>query len=74
MTPKGKVKELINKYVYLFGYSHGEYLEIYEAKQCVLFEVDEIILALTFNELQNKSMIEYWNKAKKEIERLICQI
>lgn len=60
MRPERKAKKLFEEFLLETGNETF-------AKKCELIAINEIIIALTFNELQNKSMIEYWNKAKKEI-------
>lgn len=60
MTPKEKAIELVDKM--LNEQSNTE--EIYDAKQCALIAVDEIIESYNF---VNKS---YWQEVKQEIERL----
>ena len=63
MTPKEKAKDLVDK---MYGVTD------YQAKQCALIAVDEI---LTYQEqlLQNyKVKLEnsYWYKVQQEIEKL----
>lgn len=60
MTPKEKSKELINKM--LNQQSHTE--ELYDAKQCALTAVDELIKQV------NHSDVGYWQEVKQEIEKL----
>jgi hypothetical protein len=61
MTPKEKAKELIDKYFYLFSVKLENTIDNYEAKQCALIAVDEII------EFHNNL---YWQEVKQEIEKL----
>lgn len=61
MTPKEKAKQLVND----FYYSEEE-----TAKQFALIAVDEIIEALDCKQWQNKSMIDWYNQVKQEIEKL----
>ena len=61
MTPKEKAVELVNKYVNLSKITaSSEYIQ-YQAKQCALIAVDEIIAF--HNTL-------YWQEVKQEIELL----
>lgn len=60
MTPKERAKELVDKM--LNEQSNTE--ELYDAKQCALIAVYEIIESCNF---VNKS---YWQEVKQEIERL----
>jgi hypothetical protein len=70
MTPKEKAKELVSKYVHLAKQSSGAIGTIYNAKQCALIAVDEILTALDEHQWQNKSVIEFYFSVKKEIEKL----
>ena len=56
MIPKLKAKELVDKF------SNVPLLDSYEAKQCALIAVDEILHTCV------ESMIYYWNEVKQEIE------
>jgi hypothetical protein len=68
MTPKEKAEELINKY---FNFIYLD-LDYEQSKQCALIVVDEILGDIDDSILhpQNKEAIEYWQKVKKEIEKL----
>jgi hypothetical protein len=70
MTPKEKAKELVSKYVHLAKQSSGAIGTIYNAKQCALIAVDEILTALDEHQWQNKSVIEFYFYVKQEIEKL----
>ena len=63
MTPKLKAKELIDKF------SNVPLLDSYEAKQCALIAVDEIILEMD-NVMLPNPFKQYWNEVKQEIEKL----
>ena len=63
MTPKEKAKELVNSF-----YKEIKYLE--RAKQCALIAVDEMIDFMFLSENENSFWINYYNKVKKEIEKL----
>ena len=75
MTPQKKAKELVDKF------SAVPLLDSYEAKQCALIAVDEIIKVCpyirhkdweTLEQLNaaNIYFVEYWNEVKQEIEKL----
>jgi len=59
MTPKLKAKELVDKF------SAVPLLDSYEAKQCALIAVDEIIKVVGYN-----SESHIWMKVKQEIEKI----
>ena len=73
MTPKEKAQELFDKY---FEATNN----YYQAKQCALIAVDEIINSSPTNPLKGgyielysdmvDEAIEYWQKVKHEIEAL----
>ena len=63
MTPQKKAKELVDKF------SNVPLLDSYEAKQCALVAVDEIILEMDSVMLPNPFK-QYWNEIKQEIEKL----
>lgn len=62
MTPKEKAEELVNRFIY----RRTDYVEIYDAKQCALLAVDEILDILNQLSLE----YEYWQEVKQEIEKL----
>jgi hypothetical protein len=66
MTPKEKAKELFEK-MKLCLFSDGDY----DAKQCALIAVEEILNAIDWHEFEvpNKE-ITYWQEVKNEIEKL----
>ena len=67
MTPKLKAKELVDKF------STVPLLDSYEAKQCALIAVDEIINSNPHSNPLNTdvhSTMSYWNEIKHEIEKL----
>jgi hypothetical protein len=68
MTPKEKAKELVEKM--LNQQSNTE--EIYDAKQCALIAVDEILQidCCDMSEKNFNNHIEYWISVQKEIEKL----
>jgi hypothetical protein len=87
MTPKEKAKELIDK-MYNTEYCHGEHfpnkrycdcsdMNLFQAKQCALIAVDEILNVLPQSEyledrgeyFENRERL-YWQEVKQEIEKL----
>lgn len=64
MTPKEKVKELINEYLQVYD---GRVLQ---AKKCSIITVCEILNALFINNFENRLEIKYWQEVKQEIEKL----
>ena len=70
MKPKKKAKELVDKYKkQLDTATPTLYRPIYQAKQCALIAVDEII-----NSVDNKHVSdiydEFWENVKQEIDKL----
>lgn len=64
MTPKEKAVELVNKFLqYADTFHNGN---LYNAKQCALLAVDEILNAHLFD-LDEK---QYWQQVKTEIQSL----
>lgn len=65
MTPKEKAEELVNKFLqYADTFHNGN---MYNAKQCALIAVDEILnITLFYFEDEKK----YWQQVKQEIEKL----
>jgi hypothetical protein len=73
MTPKEKAKDLFNKFIEFaqdWDELDGYIVNKYNAKQCALIAVDEIIEALSFHSWQNRNEIEYYEEVKQEIEKL----
>ena len=71
MTPKEKAVELVNKYVNLSKITaSSEYIQ-YQAKQCALIAVDEVINS-HYKLLSgvNTTIYKYWQEVKQEIEKL----
>jgi hypothetical protein len=66
MTHKEKAKELVDK----FDNAMEFYTPARYAKQCALIAVDEIIIALNYNQWQNTKQIDYFIEVKQEIEKL----
>ena len=61
--PKEKAKELVDKYYHLFSVELENTIADYEAKQCALIAVDEIIWLLNNNQID----IDYYQQVKQEI-------
>ena len=66
MKTKEKARELFDKYL------NVALLDSYEAKQCALIAVDEIVNCDNyFNTLADaKEFINYWYEVQQEIEKL----
>ena len=67
MTAKEKAKELVYKYFNL-----TDHMQFDEAKECALIAINEIQNLPNMNYSNNKdlSQYDYWQKVKKEIEKL----
>jgi hypothetical protein len=65
MTSKEKAWELYHKYRTLEGKYGDNVMYNYDAKQCALIAVDEI-LSILFQHHE----IDYWKEVKQEIEKL----
>jgi hypothetical protein len=70
MTPKEKAEELFNKYLEI-NYHY------YQAKDCALIAVDEILEFMEADDFDsdtcywaNHSQMKYWTEVKQEIEKL----
>jgi hypothetical protein len=77
MTPKEKAKELVGRfYVWTSRNTTKVNIAHYDAKQCALICVDEIISkGGTKNVIQYEpncftNGVEYWQEVKQEIEKL----
>jgi len=66
MTAEEKAKELLDK-MWDVTYQDEEYLPNYEAKQCALICVDEIIKQIDGKTLTDQT--DYWEEVKQEIKR-----
>jgi len=63
MIPKLKAKELVDKF------SNVPLLDSYEAKQCALIAVDEILFVVSkYNDTQAE--VIYYQEVKHEIEKI----
>ena len=65
-TPKEKAKELVD--LMLNEQSHTQ--EIYDAKQCALIAVDELIKLYEILKPHRGFKISYWDEVKQELEKL----
>jgi hypothetical protein len=63
MTPQKKAKELVDKF------SNVPLLDSYEAKQCALIAVDEILKVVSFYN-DSQAEVIYFKEVKQEIELL----
>jgi hypothetical protein len=59
MIPKEKAKELVESFI-----------DALTVKDCALIAVDQIIIALNYNQWQNTTQINYFIEVKQEIEKL----
>jgi hypothetical protein len=85
MTPKEKAKELIEMFIFFAsnegttedGFIYSDEMQMFNAKQCALIAVDEIIQILPTSEyledvgntIENRQRT-YWNQVKQEIKNL----
>ena len=63
MTPKDKAEQLVDLYYPLF--THG--MATFDAKQCALIAVDEVINSMT---VATSVHLPYWQQVKHEINKL----
>ena len=76
MTPKEEAKELFKRYIQFtqeWDELDGYIVNKYNAKQCALIAVDEIINANPHSNPFNTnvySTMDYWQEVKQEIEKL----
>lgn len=69
MTAKEKAQELVEKFNKNEKLFHS--IDFYQAKQCALIAVDEIIDTIEYSsQADETSKIIYWDKVKEEIEKL----
>ena len=70
MTPKEKADELIDKfYIKVYDREGTSAMNEFEAKQCALIAVDEILnLASFYNDTQGE--VTYWTEVKQEIKNI----
>ncbi len=74
MTPKEKAKELFDKFrVKVHDRDGTSAMNGFEAKQCALIAVDEILdlkHIVTLRRNMHEMELEYWDEVKQEIENL----
>ena len=72
MTPKEKAEELVNKFhIEVLDRDGTSAMNEFEAKQCALIAVDEIIDAIDWHEYEVPNMqLTFWFKVKQEITEL----
>jgi hypothetical protein len=74
MTPKEKAEDLVNKFFQFkprFKLDIDNEKEYYQAKQCALIAVDEILdLIITIYDYDRESLDPYWKQVKQELEKL----
>jgi hypothetical protein len=71
MKPKEKAQELIKKFSFntrCFSETKGWEDSFFDAKQCALIAVDEMIEELIVTDFANR--FPYWQEVKQEIEKL----
>jgi hypothetical protein len=81
MTPKEKAKELIEMFIFFAsnegttedGFIYSDEMQMFNAKQCALIAVDEILnsFGLTANGqtfFTEYRAVQFWNEVKQEIE------
>jgi hypothetical protein len=71
MKPKEKAEELIKKFSFntrCFSETKGWEDSFFDAKQCALIAVDEMIEELIVTDFANR--FSYWQQVKQEIEKL----
>ena len=86
MTPKEKAKELIEMFIFFAsnegttedGFIYSDEMQMFNAKQCALIAVDEILLLCPFETYREtlspydgaKLSTKYWQEVRQEIENL----
>ena len=73
MTPKDKAQELVDKFfIDVLDREGTSAMNLYEAKQCALIAVDELIevVSLINDKYIQLGTLQYWQQVKKEIEEL----
>ena len=80
MTPKEKAKELIEMFIFFAsdeettedGFMYSEAMRIFNAKQCALIAVDEVINQCRVMDggFSFEKEMEFWQRVKREIENL----
>ena len=71
MTPKEKAKELVDKFYYIPNSQGIFMMQDYQAKQCALIAVDEILNTIEYSSQADElSKVNYWQEVKQQIENL----
>lgn len=65
-TPQEKAKELVDKYYHLFSVKLENTIADYEAIECVLIAIDEILEMIDEDSLY----FDYWVEVKEEVLKL----
>ncbi len=71
MTPKEKAQELIKKFSFntrCFSETKGWEDSFFDAKECALIAVDEILIINSVD--KDEDLSNYWEEVKQEIEKL----
>lgn len=69
--PKEKALELFNKIYQVKDILFQQSMDNYQAKQCALIAVDEIMNAIDWHDFETPNKeFEYWQEVKQEIEKL----
>ena len=72
MTPKEKAEELVDKFYYIPNSQGIFMMQDYQAKECALIAVDEIIANIEPSVSMDviEARVNYWQEVKQEIENL----
>ena len=71
MTPKEKAKELVDKFYYIPNSQGIFMMQDYQAKECALIAVDEILNTIEYSSQADElSKVNYWQEVKQQIENL----
>ena len=80
MTPKEKAEELIEMFIFFAsnegttedGFIYSDEMQMFNAKQCALIAVDEIMDIAYWEYMESGSGQEqnYWTQVKQELENL----
>ena len=68
MTPQEKAEDLVFKYDFLQAVIEG--FSFYDAKQCALIAVDEILKVACDLDIDETVTKLYWQNVKQEIQKL----
>jgi hypothetical protein len=70
LSPKEKAKELVDKFI-IHTDSDWETNDLYDAKQCALVAVNEIMKAVGWKKMKlGVNRDSYWDEVKTEIKKL----